>query len=100
MVPGMQHCYGGPGPNVFDTLTPLEGWVEQGVAPASIQAAHYVNDDPAKPVDRTMPLCPYPTEATYAGSGDVTSAANWSCSPNERLLQVGPNGAHTGLDSK
>ncbi len=100
MVPGMQHCYGGPGPNVFDTLTPLEGWVEQGVAPASIQAAHYVNDDPAKPVDRTMPLCPYPTEATYAGSGDVTSAANWSCSPNERLLQVGPNGVHAGLDSK
>jgi feruloyl esterase len=24
MVPGMQHCIGGPGPNVFDTLTPLD----------------------------------------------------------------------------
>jgi len=99
MAPGLQHCFGGPGPNVFDTLAPLERWVEQGVTPTSIPAAHYANDDLAQPVDRTMPLCPYPTEATYAGAGDVASAANWSCSPNERLLQVGPNGTQAGLDA-
>ena len=29
MVPGMYHCLGGPGPNVFDALTPLVNWVEQ-----------------------------------------------------------------------
>ncbi len=97
MVPGMQHCIGGPGPNVFDTLTPLEAWVEQGVAPASIPAAHYVNNDPAQAVDRTMPLCPYPTQATYDGTGDVNAAGSWSCAPNERLLQVGPNGEQAGL---
>jgi len=100
MVPGMQHCIGGPGPNVFDTLTPLEAWVEQGVAPASIPAAHYVNDDPAQAVDRTMPLCPYPTQATYDGTGDVNAAGSWSCAPNERLLQVGPNGEQAGLTAR
>ncbi len=97
MVPGMQHCIGGPGPNVFDTLTPLENWVEQNVAPASIPAAHYVNDDPTKAVDRTMPLCPYPTQATYGGTGDVNAAASWSCAPNQLLLKVGPNGEQAGL---
>ena len=98
MVPGMQHCIGGPGPNVFDTLTPLESWVERDVAPDSIIAAHYANDDLAKPVDRTMPLCAYPTEATYDGKGDLNNAASWSCAANARLLEVGPNGAQAGLN--
>ncbi len=97
MVPGMQHCTGGPGPNVFDTLTPLDAWVQGGAAPDSIPAAHYVNNDPAQAVDRTMPLCPYPTQATYDGTGDVNAAGSWSCAPNQKLLQVGPNGAQAGL---
>ena len=97
MVPGMQHCVGGPGPNVFDTLTPLDAWVQGGTAPASIPAAHYVNNDPAQAVDRTMPLCPYPTQATYDGAGNVNAAGSWSCAPNQQLLQVGPNGAQAGL---
>lgn len=97
MVPGLQHCVGGPGPNVFDTLTPLDNWVQGGTAPASIPAAHHVNNDPAQPADRTMPLCPYPTQATYDGTGDVNAAGSWSCAPNEKLLQVGPNGAQAGL---
>ncbi len=97
MVPGMQHCIGGPGPNVFDTLTPLDAWVQDGTAPDSIPAAHYVNNDPAKPVDRTMPLCPYPTQAAHDGAGDVNAAGSWSCAPNQHLLQVGPNGAQAGL---
>jgi len=97
MVPGMQHCIGGPGPNVFDTLTPLENWVEQNLAPASIPAAHYVNNDPTKAVDRTMPLCPFPTQATYDGSGDLNAASSWSCAANEGLLQVGVNGEQAGV---
>jgi len=97
MVPGMQHCIGGPGPNVFDTLTPLDAWVQGGTAPDSIPAAHHVNNDPAQAVDRTMPLCPYPTQATYDGAGDVNAAGSWSCAPNQQLLQVGPNGAQAGL---
>ena len=33
MAPGMGHCAGGPGPNSFDSLTALENWVENGLAP-------------------------------------------------------------------
>ncbi len=95
MVPGMQHCTGGPGPDVFDTLTPLDAWVQAGTAPDSIPAAHH--DDPAQAADRTMPLCPYPTQATYDGAGFINAAGSWSCTPNQKLLQVGPNGAQAGL---
>lgn len=97
MVPGMQHCIGGPGPNVFDTLTPLDAWVQGGAAPDSIPATHYANNDPAGAVDRTMPLCSYPTQATYDGAGDINAAGSWSCAPNQKLLQVGPNGEQAGL---
>lgn len=98
MVPGMHHCVGGPGPNAFDTLTAIENWVEEDVAPVSIVAAHYANNDPALAVDRTMPLCAYPTEATYDGTGAVNSAASWSCKPNTKLLDIGPNGAQAGAN--
>ena len=33
LAPGMAHCGGGPGPNVFDPLGTLIGWVEHGTAP-------------------------------------------------------------------
>jgi feruloyl esterase len=79
MVPGMQHCGSGPGPNSFDTLTALERWVEHGVAPDSIIATHYVNNNPSLGTDRTMPLCQFPKEAHYRGTGDVNEAANWTC---------------------
>lgn len=97
MVPGMQHCGGGPGPNTFDTLTALENWVENGVAPDSIIAAHFTNNNPTLPVDRTMPLCKFPEEAHYKGAGAVTIAGNWECTANQRLLEVGPNGRQGGL---
>ena len=36
MVPGMRHCGGGSGPNVFDAVAALDAWVEQGASrPAS-----------------------------------------------------------------
>ncbi len=98
MVPGMQHCAMGPGPNVFETLSALEAWVEQGKAPDSILASHYRNNSPKQPVDRTMPLCPFPATAKYGGSGDVNDAANWSCpASNQDLLDAGPAGKRAGL---
>ncbi len=75
MVPGMQHCAGGPGPNRFDALTALEQWVEQNKAPEQITAAHVTNGR----VDRTRPLCAFPLEAKYNGSGSIDDAANFSC---------------------
>jgi feruloyl esterase len=43
MVPGEFHCSGGPGANVFDTLTALDNWVENGTAPNQIIATHHNN---------------------------------------------------------
>jgi feruloyl esterase len=100
IAPGMQHCGGGHGPNSFDTLTALENWVENGVAPDSLLATHFVNKNRALPADRTMPLCAFPVEATYKGSGNVNDAANWTCTQNERMLEVGTEGMQAGVGSE
>jgi feruloyl esterase len=93
MVPGMQHCVLGAGPNSFDTLSALENWAERGVAPDAISATHATNNT----VDRTMPLCKFPEQAHYKGSGDHNSASSWSCLQNDKsLLAVGPNGVLAG----
>ncbi len=75
MEPGMGHCRGGEGPNVFDKVGAMEQWVEKGKAPESIIASHSTNGK----VDRTRPLCPYPQVAMYQGSGSSDDAANFVC---------------------
>ncbi|HET7220283.1 MAG TPA: tannase/feruloyl esterase family alpha/beta hydrolase [Vicinamibacterales bacterium] len=75
MAPGMAHCGGGTGPNQFDMQTVLERWVESGVAPDRIVAAHSINGV----VDRARPLCPFPQVAAYKGTGDTNDAANFEC---------------------
>jgi feruloyl esterase len=75
LVPGMLHCTGGPGPNSFDMLTALENWVEKGVPPDQVIAAHETKGV----VDRTRPLCAYPKVAVYNGSGSTDDAANFAC---------------------
>lgn len=40
MVPGMDHCGGGEGPNSFDSMNVIEQWVEKGNPPAQIVASH------------------------------------------------------------
>jgi Tannase and feruloyl esterase len=92
MAPGMTHCGGGVGANVFgnfgnsvsqdpkhDVLSALEQWVENGIAPEEIEATKYVDNDRSKGVAFTRPLCPYPQRAVYKGSGDVNDAANFQC---------------------
>jgi pimeloyl-ACP methyl ester carboxylesterase len=87
-IPGMGHCSGGPSTDQFNALTALVAWVEEGVAPAQIAAtargpgnAGGVNADvPATwAPNRTRPLCPYPLVARYNGTGDIESAASFSC---------------------
>jgi feruloyl esterase len=75
MVPGMNHCNGGDGPNSFDAVTLIEQWVEQGKVPEKMIAAHSTQGA----VDRTRPLCPYPQPVKYSGSGSTDDAANFSC---------------------
>lgn len=97
LVPGMQHCGGGPGANSFgqafasaadaqhSIYAALEEWVEQGKAPASIVATKYVSDlDPTQGVKFTRPLCPYPQTAKYKGSGDTNDAANFECAEGKK----------------
>jgi len=75
MVPGMNHCGGGPGPNTFDAVTALSNWVEKKQAPDVLLGSHVTNGA----TDLTRPLCPYPQVAKYSGQGDVKDAANFSC---------------------
>ena len=101
MVPGMGHCRGGSGANEFgqshgapskntnpkyDIRKALELWVEKGVAPESIIATKYVDNNSEDPVDFTRPICPYPKVPVYTGVGDVNRAASFECkegpSPN------------------
>jgi Tannase and feruloyl esterase len=90
MVPGMQHCGGGPGPDVFGQAgfsTPndpqhniylaLEEWVEKGAAPSAVIATKQPGEGSTLKV--TRPLCAYPQVAVYKGSGDTNDAANFAC---------------------
>lgn len=92
MVPGMQHCGGGPGPNNFgqasvpagdaqhDMSAALERWVEEGIGPDTIIATGYkTGTNPASGVARTRPLCAYPAVAHWKGSGSTDDAANFEC---------------------
>lgn len=83
MVPGMQHCGGGPGATSFggnqapfepekNVLSALEQWVEKGVPPGTIIASR------SNP-QMTRPLCPYPQSLKYKGEGDPNDAASFSC---------------------
>ncbi len=75
LAPGMGHCGGGEGPNVFDKVGALEEWVERGKAPEKLIASHSTDGK----VDRTRPLCPYPQVARYNGTGSIDDAANFVC---------------------
>src|SRR5581483_4053852 len=75
MVPGMNHCQGGPGTDAFDKAAALDEWVESGRRPASIAAAHVTGGV----VDRTRPLCAYPATARYTGTGSTDDAKNFRC---------------------
>lgn len=83
LLPGVQHCGGGPGPGLTGSVADdradpsrsvgaaLARWVEQGVAPGALTSS--------KPPSQTRPVCPYPQVARYQGSGDAGDAANYRC---------------------
>jgi hypothetical protein len=100
MVPGMNHCHGGPGPHVFGNqysgniaineppvndaghhaLRALMAWVERDRAPDRLIATKYVSDQPSLGIAMQRPICPYPQMARYRG-GDVTKAESFVCRP-------------------
>jgi feruloyl esterase len=94
LVPGLQHCFGGPGATWcgglgvpfgdagHDLSAALERWVEEGVAPATLVATR--PPDPANPSapvasSPNRPLCPHPGVASFKGSGSPDDPAAWTC---------------------
>jgi feruloyl esterase len=75
MVPGMNHCAGGPGTDTFNKVAAMEEWVKTGAAPKRIDASHLTNGA----VDKTRPLCPFGQVARWNGSGSTNDAANFAC---------------------
>ncbi|XP_014551661.1 hypothetical protein COCVIDRAFT_30823 [Bipolaris victoriae FI3] len=107
LVPGMGHCSGtfptvnapwyfaGPnqasalGPTVYsvpgfkdadhDAMLAMMRWVEEGKGPDYIIGTKYANEATQIGITRQRPLCMYPKQAKYNGSGDVSAASSWSC---------------------
>ena len=80
MVPGMQHCAGGVGPDQYDAVSAVVDWVEQGAAPDSLIARKLSRGT----VVRSRPLCPYPQVARYRGTGNTDDAASFRCAMPEK----------------
>lgn len=75
-IPGMNHCTGGPATDQFDAFGALVAWVEKGVAPERIVATARMSSPwPG----RTRPLCVYPMQAKYTGTGSIEDANNFVC---------------------
>ena len=90
MVPGMGHCRGGVGPDQFgqafagdapvidanhDLLAAIIAWVEEGKAPNKVIASRIREGK----IDMTRPICPFPSQAHYLGTGDPNQAENFVC---------------------
>ncbi|KAI0359937.1 feruloyl esterase-like protein [Trametes cingulata] len=97
LVPGMNHCHGGFAANAFgsveqasndnpplsfnpehNVLAAMVQWVEQGVAPETIVAANYKDNNVTNGVGFTRPLCRYPTTIRHKG-GDPSVADSFEC---------------------
>ena len=76
MMPGVEHCFGGPGPSWVNYLTEIDKWVESGKAPEQVTA--YWLDEQMQP-NGSRPVCAYPKIAKYKGKGDTRDAASFSC---------------------
>ena len=91
LVPGMGHCGGAYG---VDWITPLEQWVEGGMAPDELmgkrlQPARFgpPGPVPAPPAADlgSRPICAYPKQAVYKGPGAASDPAAFAC-------RMGPRG--------
>jgi feruloyl esterase len=77
LAPGVGHC-GSPGEKSIAPTNPMQrviNWVENGQAPAVLDASGTINGQPV-----TRPLCPYPDpDAIYTG-GNPNVASSYTCS--------------------
>ena len=95
MAPGMMHCGGGSGPDIFNSLSnglpqpPVAGsgddlfsallaWRDNGRGPERVVATKFAAGKPGV-IDLQRPLCPYPQVARYKGTGSTSVASNFRC---------------------
>lgn len=79
LFPGGYHCNGGDGPFDVPLLSLIMNWVEGGVAPDVIVAAH--SPERGSAPDRRRPVFAWPDIAVYKGVGDVNDAKNFERKP-------------------
>lgn len=99
MLPGVGHCGTGIGPDNIgaenqkavssdpehDAVSALLEWVEHGVPPHKFIATKFNSNDPAQGVQTQRPICAFPAEAIWNGSGDVNKASSFYCGePSQR----------------
>jgi hypothetical protein len=72
-APGVGHCAGGLGPMPNAALEQLVGWVENGTAPATLEAS-------SAATGLQRPLCPYPSRQVFVG-GEANSPSSFACEP-------------------
>jgi hypothetical protein len=80
MMPGVEHCFGGPGPSWVNWLKELGQWVDTGKAPDEVTA--YFLDKNMQPEGSRL-LCAYPQIAKYDGKGDPRDASSFRCVKGE-----------------
>lgn len=95
MAPGVEHCGGGSGPDVFnsalgglppppeknskdDLFSALIAWTETKGNPKSVIATKFASGTTRK-IDLQRPLCVYPLIPRYKGSGATNLAENFDC---------------------
>ena len=76
MMPGVEHCFGGPGPSWVNFLTEIDSWVESGKAPDQINA-YWLDEQMQSSGSR--PVCAYPEISKYDGTGDTRVPSSFSC---------------------
>ena len=80
LMPGVELCFGGPGPSWVNFLEEIDSWVETDEAPDEIIA--YWLDESMQPTG-SRPVCAYPEVARYSGEGDPRNASSFRCAAPE-----------------
>jgi feruloyl esterase len=84
LMPGVEHCFGGPGPSWVNFLDEIDNWVETGNAPDQVIA--YWLDGNMQPAG-SRPVCAYPVAAEYDGEGDTMRRVSAAPPINEVQLR-------------
>jgi len=109
MVPGVQHCFGGPGPDLFGQIgappmddtpdrniaTALVDWVEMGRTPQTLVGRLGIagmTGMPATGPEKQRLICAYPATAVLSPGGDPDMASSYQCNVRTSIARRGGSG--------